>query len=134
MKTIVFSPQIFERDPRRCEFKFLCNCFIHSSLMPNNTFCLYFQVTLQTENKRIGQTYELSEQRKHISLYFRISHKFPAKKPARTQIYQEENIASFGKRTLFVRMVSKRFATKQLYECSYLLGGIVYNLIFMSGL
>lgn len=53
--TIVFSPQIFERDPRRCEFKFLCNCFIHSSLMPNNTFCLYFQVTLQTENKRIGQ-------------------------------------------------------------------------------
>lgn len=55
MKTIVFSPQIFERDPRRCEFKFLCNCFIHSSLMPNNTFCLYFQVTLQTENKRIGQ-------------------------------------------------------------------------------
>lgn len=55
MKTIVFSPQIFEIDPRRCEFKFLCNCFIHSSLMPNNTFCLYFQVTLQTENKRIGQ-------------------------------------------------------------------------------
>lgn len=57
----------------------------------------------------------------------------PSKKnPARTQIYQEENIASFGKRTLFVRMASKRFATKQLYECSYLLGSIVYNLIFMS--
>lgn len=51
----LFFPHRSLRDPRRCEFKFLCNCFIHSSLMPNNTFCLYFQVTLQTENKRIGQ-------------------------------------------------------------------------------
>lgn len=136
MKTVVFSPQIFERDPRRCEFKFLCNCFIHSSLMPNNTFCLYFQVTLQTENKRIEQHGKHTNCLSNESIFPFIfeSHTIPSKKPARTQIYQEENIASFGKRTLFVRMASKRFATKQLYKCSYLLGGIVYNLVFMSGL
>lgn len=137
MKTIVFSPQIFERDPRRCEFKFLCNCFIHSSLMPNNTFCLYFQVTLQTENKRIGQHGKHTNCLSNESTFpfiFESHTNSQQKNPARTQIYQEENIASFGKRTLFVRMVSKRFATKQLYECSYLLGGIVYNLIFVSGL
>lgn len=104
--------------------------------MPNNTFCLYFQVTLQNENKRIGQHGKHTNCLSNESIFPFIfeSHTIPSKKPARTQIYQEENIASFGKRTLFVRMASKRFATKQLYECSYLLGSIVYNLIFMSGL
>lgn len=98
MKTIVFSPQIFERDPRRCEFKFLCNCFIHSSLMPNNTFCLYFQVTLQTENKRIGQNGKHTNCLSNESTFpfiFESHTNSQQKNPARTQIYQEENIASF---------------------------------------
>lgn len=129
MKTIVFSPQIFVRDTRRCEFKFLCNCFIHSSLMPNNTFCLYFQVTLQTENKRIGQhgkhTNCLSNER---TFPFIGSHTNSQQKTQQEPKCSRED--SVSEPCLSEWQVSVLLLNN---KCSYLLGGIVCNLIFMSG-